>query len=240
MRWAVFSDIHGNIEAFEQVLKDVALQEVRGCYFLGDAISYGPEPEACVQLLKKQNIPCILGNHELALLRPEKAYSFNEPTRLHFLEAVKLISKDSYRFIATWPAVRKEHGMLLVHGCPPDSVTRYLHQLSDYKLLLTLQSMDASICFIGHTHELEVIEYFQGEILRQRLGPEKIRLRGEKSMVNTGSVGQPRDGNNRAKYVIWDTEEGTVEARYIEYDVEKTVQGILARGFPEYFALRLR
>ena len=130
MRLALFSDIHGNLEAFKQVLLDISRQrDIAGCYFLGDAISYGPEPDACVKLLQKEQIPCILGNHELALIRPEARAYFNQITRKHFAQAITLLTKSSREFISTWPARRQEKDMLLVHGCPPDSISTYLFDL---------------------------------------------------------------------------------------------------------------
>ncbi len=240
VRIAVFSDIHGNIEAFRQVLKDVDSRNVQACYFLGDAISYGPEPELCVRLLHDKDIPCVLGNHELALIQPGVKNYFNDPTREHFDHAVKLLSKYSSEYISTWPRVRKEHDMLLVHGCPPDSVTRYLFDTDEKKLLRIMADVKQSMVFVGHTHELEMISCTPSEIMRKRISPGPHELKEEKTLVNVGSVGQPRDGDNRAKYVIWDQSEQTIEVFFVEYDIEKTIQGIYDRGFPEYFALRLR
>ncbi|MFP4084060.1 MAG: metallophosphoesterase family protein [Desulfonatronovibrio sp.] len=240
MRIAVFSDIHGNIEAFRQVLRDADSRNVQACYFLGDAISYGPEPELCVRLLHDKDIPCVLGNHELALIQPGMKNYFNHPTRLHFDQAVKLLSQYSLSFISTWPQVRKEHGMLLVHGCPPDSVTRYLFDIDDKKLLQIIADVEQSMVFVGHTHELEMISCTRSEITRQRISRGIHELKGEKILINAGSVGQPRDGDNRAKYVIWDQAKQTVEVCFVEYNIEKTIQGIYDRGFPEFFALRLR
>lgn len=240
MRIAVFSDIHGNIEAFRQVLKDISSRNIHVCYFLGDAISYGPEPELCVRLLHDRGIPCVLGNHELALTQPGMKNYFNDPTREHFDHAVKLLSQDSFKYISTWPRVRKEHDILMVHGCPPDSVTRYLFDVDEKQLLRILTDVKQSMVFVGHTHELEMISCTRSEIIRQRISRGIHELQGEKVLINAGSVGQPRDGDSRAKYVIWDQTEQTLEVCFVEYDIEKTIQGIYDRGFPEFFAMRLR
>ncbi|MFO8032505.1 MAG: metallophosphoesterase family protein, partial [Desulfohalobiaceae bacterium] len=160
MRLALISDIHGNLEAFQQVLQDISRQDdIQACYFLGDAISYGPEPEACLRLLQEQQIPCILGNHELALVQPEARAYFNQSTRQHFAQTMSLLSERSREFVSTWPAVREIQDMLLVHGCPPDSVTRYLFELQEPDLLQALYSLGPlNTAFVGHTHELRLIQ----------------------------------------------------------------------------------
>ena len=240
MRLAILSDIHGNIEAFKQILDDVSSLDVQSCYFLGDAISYGPEPDLCVRLLQEKGFRCILGNHELALVQPEARIYFNRPTREHFEHARLLLSDESVKFISTWPKIRMEHDMLLVHGCPPDSVTRYLFEVDEQKLFRILRSMKELIAFVGHTHELEMVNCTQSGITRKVVSRGVHKAEGDKVLINAGSVGQPRDGDSRAKYIVWDQEKRTIEVCYVEYDIEKTIQGIRARGFPEFYATRLR
>lgn len=240
VRFAIVSDIHGNIEAFRQVLEDVSQQDIQSCYFLGDAISYGPEPDQCVKLLQEKNIPCILGNHELAIVRPGTLSLFNEPTRKHFEISRKLLSPESINFISTWPKTRIEHDMLLVHGCPPASVTRYLFDVDDEDLARILTSMGPSIAFVGHTHELGMAECTRQGLIRKNISRGVYGIYCDKMLVNAGSVGQPRDMDSRAKYVIRDQKNQSIEVRYVDYDIEKTVKAILDRGFPEYYAHRLR
>lgn len=240
MRFAIFSDIHGNIEAFRRVLEDISLQNIRACYFLGDAISYGPEPDLCVRLLQDKDICCILGNHELAVVQPGTENYFNKPTRAHFVQAKQLLSETSLKYISTWPKIRMEHDMLLVHGCPPDSVTRYLFEVDEQKLFRILRAMKEFIAFVGHTHELEIVHCTQSGITRKVVSRGVHKAEGDKVLINAGSVGQPRDGDSRAKYIVWDQEKRTIEVCYVEYDIEKTIRGIRERGFPEYYALRLR
>jgi predicted phosphodiesterase len=240
VRFAIFSDIHGNIEAFKQVLADISHQDIQACYFLGDAISYGPEPDQCVKLLQETGISCILGNHELAIVRPGTANLFNKPTREHFELARKLLSPESINFISTWPKTLIEHDMLLVHGCPPASVTRYLFEVDDKDLSRILTSMGPSIAFVGHTHELEMVQCTRQGLIRKNISRGVYEVHGDKVLICAGSVGQPRDMDSRAKYVIRDQENHSIEVRYVEYDIEKTVKAILDRGFPSYYAQRLR
>jgi predicted phosphodiesterase len=240
MAIALLSDIHGNLEAFERVLEDVQRMNPRRILYLGDAVSYGPEPDASVRLLADEGIPCVLGNHELALVQCSAKQHFNEPTRRHFAQTEGLLSKEARAFIATWPRLRREEGMLLVHGCPPDSILTYLFELEDEELREILLDMEGSIAFVGHTHELVLAE-LRGEVLERReIGQGRYRLGSEKALVNVGSVGQPRDGDNRAKYVLYDASAAEIEVRFVAYDIEKTIHKILDLGFPEFYANRLR
>ncbi len=239
MRLAILSDIHGNIEAFKEVLRDVTAQNVQGCYFLGDAISYGPEPDRVLRLLQRLNIPCVLGNHELALIHSYARNYFNFTTRHHFAQAEKLISLKSKKFISTWPAWRKEQGMILVHGCPPDSATRYLFELDQEQLFRVFSAMDFPVAFVGHTHELEIIEQFDHGIMHKKLTQGIHLVQGDKALINVGSVGQPRDGDNRAKYIIWEPEKKSIEVCFVDYDILKSAAGILNRGFSKIYAQRL-
>ena len=239
MRFAIISDIHGNLEAFRQVLKDISRQNIDGCYFLGDAISYGPESDRCVRLLQKENIPCILGNHELALIRPEAKAYFNQSTRDHFAQTEALLSEHSREFISTWPVKREEHGMLLIHGCPPDSVTKYLVELDEHELFQVLREMNTTTAFVGHTHELRLVQSNARDLFQEDMSEGSYSLSAEKALINIGSVGQPRDGDNRAKYVLWDPVKRWLQVRCVPYDIQKTAQKILDLGFPRFYADRL-
>lgn len=240
MTIALLSDIHGNLEAFERVLEDVDRMNPSRVLYLGDAVSYGPEPDGSVRLLAQEDIPCILGNHELALVQSSAKQHFNEPTRKHFAQTEALLSEEARAFIADWPRLRREEGMLLVHGCPPDSILTYLFELEDEDLHGILLDMEDSIAFVGHTHELGLVELHGEELERREIGQGRYRLGSEKALVNVGSVGQPRDGDNRAKYVLYDPSAGEIEVRFVAYDIEKTVHKILDLGFPEFYANRLR
>ncbi|MFW6217211.1 MAG: metallophosphoesterase family protein, partial [Desulfohalobiaceae bacterium] len=191
-------------------------------------------------LLQEQKIPCVLGNHELALVQAKAKAYFNQSTREHFAQTEALLSEQSKQFISTWPIKRQEQGMLLVHGCPPDSVTRYLFELQEPELLQALHSMGkTSIAFVGHTHELTLIEISEQGLVQETMVSGTYTLSGTKALVNVGSVGQPRDGDNRAKYVLWEPDSRQLQVRCVAYNIQKTVQGILDLGFPSFYANRL-
>jgi predicted phosphodiesterase len=240
LRLAVISDIHGNLEAFQK-----ALEDIQGCHIdyvvcLGDMVGYGPNPEGVVQLIREKNIPTVMGNHELAILEPRYLERFNPLSQLSLYKTKNLLSHESIHFIRTLENQMILGDSLFVHGTPPDSVMTYLFELSSEEINTLFRTRAETKFFVGHTHDLVLkgndVNGIYSRSLTQEIFPFKT---GQKYIVNVGSVGQPRDGNNRAKYVIWDQETETLEVRFISYDIERTVQKILSLGLPEFHARRL-
>ena len=240
MRAAIISDIHGNLEAFREVLSDIEAQHAISTVCLGDNVGYGPEPEAVVQLVRKRRIPCVMGNHELVLTDPKYLSRMNPTARKSAAMTGDLISADTLAYIRRLKPTLHFHGALCVHGCPPDSMTTYLMMLSEPDLADVFRAVDESIAFVGHTHELEWVSFDGLRVTRHPLGRAKVELKPDlQYIINAGSVGQPRDGDNRAKYLIWDLTERTLQARFVKYDIGKTANRILELGLPEYNATRL-
>lgn len=240
MRVAVISDIHANMEALKQVFIDIDKSNIDRVICLGDNIGYGPEPDPVLTLINKHHIPSVMGNHELAVTDQDYLDWFNPLARKSLLKTIELLSEESIRFISELKPFLIHYNCRFVHGFPPDSPTIYLFQASNDELRHAFEEMEERICFIGHTHDLKSIEFNGQTINRMPLTHGIIRL-NEKSqyIINTGSVGQPRDGNNCAKYVIWDMLADTIEVKYIPYDTVSVVNKIIASGFPREHAIRL-
>lgn len=240
MRVAVISDIHANLEAFKQVLIDIDKSNIDHVICLGDNIGYGPEPNPVVTLIKERHIPSVMGNHELAVIDQDYLDWFNPLARKSLLRTIELLSEETMHFISGLKPFLIHYHCRFVHGFPPDSSTIYLFQASKDELRLAFEEMRERICFTGHTHNLEIIEFNDQIIKCMPLTQGIIRL-NEKSqyIINTGSVGQPRDGNNCAKYVIWDTLDDSIEVKYIPYDTVSVVNKIIAVGLPREHAIRL-
>ena len=240
MKIAVISDIHANFEAFREVLADIRKVRADSTICLGDNIGYGPEPEEVVNLIRENEIPCVLGNHELGIVRPEFLTWFNRLARESLAITAGLISDSTVRYLHTLGPKLVFHGGLFVHGRPPDSVTDYIIELGPGELKPLMERMDQQVCFVGHTHLLGIISLENGRVKRGDLREGVVRLKeGAKTIINTGAVGQPRDGNNNAKYVIWDTDESTIEVRFVPYDIARTAEKIISLGFPGFNASRL-
>ena len=241
MRVAIISDIHGNLEAFLEVLTDIDRIGTDAILCLGDIVGYGPDPEAVVQLLRQKRIPSVMGNHELALLSDVYFSRLNDSTKKSLLITRSLLTEESMYYLKTLPETISAHGARLVHGCPPASVTVYLYDPSDRMLEKLFNAFAERICFVGHTHNLALFGFDGSDVSRATLTEGFMQLvPNARYIVNVGSVGQPRDRQNKnAKYVVWDTEQHTIEVRFVAYTASITADKILKRGFPEYNATRL-
>jgi diadenosine tetraphosphatase ApaH/serine/threonine PP2A family protein phosphatase len=181
-----------------------------------------------------------MGNHELGLADRNSLSWFNTPARRSLLRAKELLSAEVLAYLKTLPVNMTVNDCLLVHGCPPGSIKTYIFQVSLVQLARIFQKMESDLCMVGHTHELLLITYTDGRVDSVPLSKGIQTLAADsKYIVNVGSVGQPRDGNNHAKYVIWDSEARTLEVRFVPYNVKKTVEKIIALGLPKSHADRL-
>jgi len=240
LKLTVISDIHGNLEAFKAVLADIDRLGLETVVCLGDNIGYGPEPDQVVRLLRSRNIPSLMGNHELGLVDKNILSWFNTQARRSLLQTKELLSAEVLACLRKLPVNMSVNECLLVHGCPPGSINTYIFQVSPAQLARIFQEMESDLCMVGHTHELLLIAYTAGKVSTAPLSKGIQTLAAEsKYIVNVGSVGQPRDGNNNAKYVIWDSEARTLEVRFVPYNIKKTVEKIIALGLPRGHADRL-
>lgn len=230
MRRAILSDIHGNLDALQTVLADVKSQDCGQIVCLGDIIGYGPEPQACIDIVREFDA-CILGNHDLAaLFDPEGFSNAAEQAILWTRQQIESGGTPEacfkrLEFLAHLPRTRREGTVMFVHGSVRNPINEYVFPEDVYnrRKMEKLFSMIQKACFQGHTH---VPGVFTSEM--NFLRPDEIdyryQLGDEKVMVNVGSVGQPRDGDWRSCYVI--LEDSWITFRRVEYDVEATAQKI--------------
>jgi len=229
------------LDAFRQVLNDIEASAIDAVVCLGDNVGYGPEPEQVIRQVRELNIPCVMGNHEQAVLDGEYLNWFNPTARKSLQKTMTLLSEESFNFIRGMKSSLVIYESRFVHGFPPDSMNLYLFQVSKNTLEQTFKEMKERLCFVGHTHELKLIG-FDGNVsehISLQKGPVKPLHKNRKYIVNVGSVGQPRDGNNNAKYVIWNTSEDSLEVRFVSYDIAAVVSKIMAAGLPQVHADRL-
>jgi predicted phosphodiesterase len=240
MRLAILADIHGNLEAFQAVLADLEQTGADVLGSLGDLVGYGPDPEACVCLARELGISGVMGNHELALADAAQMEWFNPTARKSLMWTRTMLSQESLAYLAGLPLFLVQDDSRLVHGVPPESATMYCVQLNSDDLTLRMNSIQQSICFVGHTHKLGLVRVQDDAVQRLPLGQGPHQLEDNaRYLVNAGAVGQPRDGDNRAKYIIHDEGAATLEVRFVEYDIPLTMQKIRERGLPEFNATRL-
>jgi diadenosine tetraphosphatase ApaH/serine/threonine PP2A family protein phosphatase len=232
LRIAIVSDIHGNLEAAERVLADIASQACERVVCLGDVVGYGPNPGECLDLAQQMNA-CLLGNHDYgALIDPE---GFNAAAEQAIFWTRKQLesgpdpdcTRRRLSFLANLPRTIREDNLLFVHGSVRNPLNEYVfpEDIQSRRKMEKLFSMFQGYCFQGHTHVPGVFTSEMTFVRPEEVGG-KLSLGREKAMINVGSVGQPRDGDWRACYLIY--EDHTVEFRRVEYDVDTTVQKIFA------------
>lgn len=241
MRIAVLSDIHGNLEAFQAVIVDMEQHQPDKVICLGDLIGYGPDPEEVVSLFQQKCYVSVLGNHEAALQTKKLRNKLNFQARENSHRTEDLLSPGSITFCCGLQKNATFADALYVHGFPPASVLQYITMTPDDQIAAYFQNSKNNFCFVGHSHDLLLISWKNAQVDKQKLAKGVHSLSSSaKYIINAGSVGQPRDGNNNAKYLLWDTDKNSIEVRYVPYDINITIQKILDRGFPKAYGQRLR
>ena len=238
--YAVISDIHGNLEALEAVLRDVP-DEVETIYCLGDVIGYGASPNECCDLVREAGMPSISGNHDLAVTDLSTDLAWFNPIAAAAVEWTReQLTEENARFLRGLSRMMQKEGALFVHGSvrDPDEYIINTASASENLTILKKQYPNVRVCFFGHTHVKAVAPSPNG----LTTGSRSLDLgEGGPYLVNPGSVGQPRDGDTFASYVLAeDAREGNkVTYRFVEYDVEKAQAKIRAAGLPGMLADRL-
>lgn len=240
MRVAILSDIHGNLEALEAVQRELEQLQVTRVICLGDNIGYGPDPEEVVRRLRDLDYTSVLGNHELALLDHRARRWLNFLAEENSIRTAGLLSPENHTYCCTLPKCLTCGEAYMVHGFPPLSVFRYLDRQAERTVAALFASSPSSVFFVGHTHQLQLVWGQDGEIHRRAMKEETIDLdQKAKYIISAGSVGQPRDGDRRAKFLLWDRDHGSVRVCAVDYDFQLTQSKIRALGFPEIYADRL-
>jgi len=240
LKIAIISDIHGNLEALNSVYVDIRQNDVDNLVCLGDMVGYGPEPEAVVNFVVEKGIGSVAGNHELAIHEDERLEEMSGDARASILITRNLLSAATLAFIGQLPRYIILNKMRFVHGMPPDSATTYLHWAGDDEIAARMKAVAQQRIFVGHTHRPIGYSFDEIDLDVIFLREGKTRLHGDsRYIVSVGSVGQPRDGDPRAKYLIYDSETDEFDLRFVAYDIQKTADRIIKLGFPKYNAQRL-
>jgi len=228
------------MDAFTRVLSDMEGQGVDEVISLGDNIGYGPESGKVVRRIRDQKIPSVIGNHELALQDSTHLERFNKAARISLEKTRALLTEDEIQFSVQLEPFLTRHNCRFVHGFPLECPLTYQFQVTEKKMQRIFTQMTEPVCFTGHTHCLEAIEWDGHRIRRVPLQEGDTHLKDtSKYILNIGSVGQPRDGDNRAKYAIFDTRRRTLRIRFIPYDIAAVADKIIDSGLPETHGLRL-
>ncbi len=238
MRVLLLTDIHANLVALDAVIADAGSVDAIWC--LGDVVGYGPRPNECCAWVAAHAQVTVAGNHDWAALGRIDLDDFNESARLATLWTIKQLTPDAYAWLKTLPERVVEDETTLVHGSPRRPIWEYL--LRSTQALANFTYFDTAICFVGHTHVPMIFSedaLQQGEPGYQPPYDEPIRLAVGRYIINPGSVGQPRDGDPRAAYALYDPENATIEFRRLDYTIAKTQQQMREAGLPVSLITRL-
>ncbi len=239
MRVLIFSDVHANLSALDAVLQDAG--EVDQIWCLGDMVGYGPDPNQCIQRVQSlPNFLCLLGNHDVAALGQIDTTAFNADARQAIHWTQDALSSESINYLAKLPLKHEvDDQITLVHGSPRKPIWEYL--VNERVATQNFSFFNTQYCFVGHSHLPAIYQLLEGHEYAQLLVPvsnQPISLK-PRAIINPGSVGQPRDHNPNASYLILDTDNAIIEYNRTPYDIVSVQQRMEAVGLPERHIIRL-
>jgi diadenosine tetraphosphatase ApaH/serine/threonine PP2A family protein phosphatase len=240
MRCAVLSDIHGNLEAFRAVLTRIADLGVERMVCLGDLVGYNANPNECVDIVRNEGIISVLGNHDSRACGMEQPDNFNATAARAVLWTRDRLTDENRAFLAALPRELPLEDAFLCHGSIHDT-DRYILFPNDvrdnFSLLVTLPGRP-HICFFGHTH-IPSAYSSEGTEIRQEPEGTVMIADGRQHLINPGAVGQPRDGDPRAAFAVYDAADGTVTFHRVAYDIPAAQDKLIRAGLPPGLAERL-
>ena len=244
MRVLLLSDIHSNFEALTAVVRDARDRgSVDAIWNLGDTVGYGPDPGQCVRFLQDEGAVSVAGNHDLGAIGRISLSDFNPYAAAACRWNGSQITQEEAAFLGSLQLRVEEDTFTLVHGSPRDPVWEYLYSEDTARQNFPLFS--TPICLVGHTH-VPLAFALEDSDGRQRcrgtlLAPDvPLKLEeGTRLIYNPGGVGQPRDGDPRACYALYDGEAQTITHHRVSYDIAATQQRMTAAGLPQYLIERL-
>jgi diadenosine tetraphosphatase ApaH/serine/threonine PP2A family protein phosphatase len=242
MRLGIFSDVHANLEALQAVLSAYQKTQIDRYVCLGDIVGYGADPNECCQIVRDLTDMVVLGNHDAACSGRLSTEWFNPAARAAVEEHQRMLDAAHMNWLTHLPYGIELDDILLCHGSPyQQEEFPYILDETDVEAIILHVPAHPPLIFVGHTHRGTTFIFRETPVLRVWEDTrETIRILPDLCYVfNVGSVGQPRDGDWRASYAIFDTEARTFELRRIEYDVDTASEKIERLGFPATLSERL-
>ena len=235
--FAILGDVHANLDALNVVLADCKEQGVTDYLCTGDVVGYNACPHECLSLIRSLNCPIVMGNHDHYVSSRQNLSDFNPHAAAVIEWTRKQLSVEEMYFLRALPFATVKMGITLVHSTM-DNPEGFGYVFDHLQAAANFTNQVTPICFHGHTHCPVIFEKQISEIYRIDAQDFKIPI-GRKYFINVGSVGQPRDGDPRAAYVLYDPKSRIVRFRRLEYDVAAAQSRIRAAGLPERLAERL-
>jgi predicted phosphodiesterase len=238
VKFAIFSDVHGNLEALEAVLADIAAERVQEMICLGDIVGYGPNPAECIEMIRCLGCAAVMGNHDEACIEPGQEAGLNEYARAGIAFARKQLTDAQKGWLRNRPMQLDFQDFTAVHSSLSDADEwEYIFTPADARRHFLFQ--DKPLCFCGHTHRPAVWTQ-EGRKVRGLTPTGNVTYPlGPRTLVNVGSVGQPRNMRPEACYAIYNRMAHSVGFRFVPYDLKETQWKIFAAGLPRFLAQRL-
>jgi len=240
MRCAIIADIHANLAAFTAVLDDIERRGgVEEVWCLGDVVGYGPDPHQCIELLCQYKNVCVAGNHDWAAIGKMDTSDFNPDAAAACHWTATQLTPEDIKYLDSLPLVVQRGDFTLVHGSPRDPIWEYLLSTSSAKQ--NFAYFQSQFCLVGHSHVPLVFECSEtGACLVSEFPADTIlKLAKNRLIINPGGVGQPRDGDPRASYAIYDSEARSVTLYRIPYDIGATQARMVEHRLPMRLVVRL-
>ena len=236
MKYAIIADIHGNLDAFQVVLEDIREQKVDQTVCLGDVVGYNACPKECLDIVRSLNIPCVKGNHDEYCSAEDALEGFNPLAAEAVIWTRNQLSSEEKKWLHDLKYSRMAGNFTMVHATL-DAPDRWGYVFDKLAAAASFPYQNTQLCFFGHTHVpvafMRDTAVRGGTYSKFKIDPSK------KYFINVGAVGQPRDNNPKAAYVIYDTAANTIELRRLDYDIAAAQKRILEAGLPERLAERL-
>ena len=236
MKYAIIADIHGNLDAFQVVLEDIRAQNATHIVCLGDVVGYNAQPKECLDIVRQMNIPCVKGNHDEYCSTENHLDGFNP----HAAEAVHWtrdqLSPEDKLWLRDLKYSRMAANFTMVHATL-DAPERWGYVFDKLAAAASFPYQNTQMCFFGHTHV--PVAFMRDTVVRGGTYSKFKVDPAKKYFINVGAVGQPRDNNPKAAYVIYDMDAQTIELRRLDYDIAAAQKKILDAGLPERLAERL-
>jgi predicted phosphodiesterase len=236
MKYAIIADIHGNIDAFQVALEDIRAQNATHIVCLGDVVGYNARPRECLQIVRDMGIPCVKGNHDEYCSSEDHLEGFNP----HAADAVhwtrNQLTEEDKKWLRELKYSRMAANFTMVHATL-DAPERWGYVFDKLAAAASFPYQTTQMCFFGHTHV--PVAFMRDTVVRGGTYSKFKIDPAKKYFINVGAVGQPRDNNPKAAYVIYDMDAGTIELRRLDYDIAAAQAKIREAGLPERLAERL-
>jgi diadenosine tetraphosphatase ApaH/serine/threonine PP2A family protein phosphatase len=236
MKFAILGDIHANLEGLTTVLEDARKERCTHFVGIGDVVGYNANPVECLDIIRDLKCPVVRGNHDHYCSHDDDLTGFHPAAAEVINWTRKQLRPDQREYLRNLPYTQRVETFTIVHSTL-DGPEKWAYVMDRYDAEANFNYQTTSVCFYGHTHI--PIAFEKGDDIRSGLY-SKIKIKmGRKYFINVGSVGQPRDGDPRAAYVIYDMVNNMVELKRLEYDIETSKKKILDAGLPPRLAARL-